>query len=191
MEKLVAAIKRAIISVAGNNESIGTEKESLGLHTSSTAQSTSSFSGPDLGQQFCDLVLARFNSVEHAWSLFDIKNRGWLSRSDFKRVVDKSLGMACSDVERKGLRAKLDPQNSKRVSFDAFAEFVGRQHEGGTRQNEKDGKQQEEKSIAVAVLPMDVPALPDSFRPRANVEMQLKAKLLDRESKPCVTAIGM
>ena len=81
------------------------------------------------------------------------------------------------------------------VTFEALADFVNNQQQKQVEQDKRsmDTKQEKHKDerVALRVLPMDVPSLPDSFRPRLNVESQLKAKLLDRESKSCVTAQGM
>jgi hypothetical protein len=146
--------------------------------------------GGDLAGQFKSAVLARYGSVRDAWAAFDITpegaQKGFLSRSDFKRIIHTTLGISCSDVERRQLRAKLDPQKSKRVALTALENFI-MEREGGDNQKNK----KPEKNVgALAVLPMEVPSLPDSFQPRTDVKSQLVNGLLTT-SKSCVVAQGM
>ena len=114
----------------------------------------------------------------------------------FKRVVHATLGIKCTDEQRKQLRHQLDPQNVKVVTFEALADFVNNDQQQKQIEQDKrsmNTKQEKHKHerVALRVLPMEVPSLPDSFRSRLNVESQVKARLLDRESKSCVTAQGM
>ena len=178
-ELIISAIKRA---VAHCNESKNAVARS-GIHGKPTGMSE----GADLEGQFRSLVLSRYASVQEAWNAFEITGKGALSRSDFKRVISKTLGLRCTDAERRALRSKLDPLQTKQVSYDALLEFVdGTQHKDAPAK-----KLQQKEEHKLAVLPMGVPSLPDNFRPRTNVEQQLKGKLLDHNSKPCITAQGM
>jgi hypothetical protein len=103
---------------------------------------------------FVTVLLSRYSSVEEAWSAFDIKRKGYLSRSDFKRVIHKTLGLRWSDGDRRKLRGKLDPQNTNHIVFEAFAKFV--------RLSQSDGAENKLNNRR-AVIPMDVPSLPDRF----------------------------
>lgn len=131
-----------------------------------------------------------YGAVHKAWSAFDVKQKGFLSRSDFKRVIHNTVGLVCSDTDRKQLREKLDPEKTTRVSYEAFLQFVG-DHQQNEIQKEIEKKEQK---AGLPALPRSVPNLPDCFRPRPNVETQLKRKLLEHgvaKSRSCVTAQGM
>jgi hypothetical protein len=108
-------------------------------------------------EQFIAGVSA-YESVEEAWRIFDVGSKGVLSRSDFKRVIHKTLGIVCSDAERKQLRAKMDPQKTTRIISDAFKKFVV-----DSTQGSHGGQEEAENDDGgrLAVLPMDVPTLPD------------------------------
>ena len=176
----MAAIKRAVAKCQ-INETLVVSAGGPGIHEKQTGLT-------DLEGRFKTLVLSRYASVQQAWSAFDVSSKGSLSRSDFKRVVSTTLELKCTDAERKVLRSKLDPQKTKRVSYDALLEFVGGDLDEGTPKKTEQGEVQRKQTV----LPMDVPSLPDNFRPRENVEKQLRVKLLDHgTAKSLVSAQGM
>ena len=152
-QKLVEAITDAVavchkVAQPTQRKAAGSGKLLHGAAASRTQDLT-------VEEQFIAGVSA-YESVQEAWNAFDIAS-DTLSRSEFKKVIHKTLGIVCSDAERKQLRAKMDPQKTTRITFDAFASFVD-----GTKDSRSE---QEEAGSGVdgrlAVLPMDVPTLPD------------------------------
>ena len=131
-------------------------------------------------------AISSFDSVEAAWDTFDLNKRGKLTKGDWKRVINVTLGIKCSNEERRQLRNQIDVHKTKTITFEALVNYLD-----GAKSGEGSTKKAEEKAIIVAVLPMDVPSLPDNFRPRVKVESELMERLLDLKSKSCVTAQGM
>ena len=96
-------------------------------------------------EQFTAGVSA-YVSVQEAWNAFDTGSKGMLSRSDFKRAIHKTLGIVCSDAERKQLRARMDLQKSTRITFGAFAKFVEGSH-GGKEEAEGEDRDGGERTL--------------------------------------------
>ena len=144
----------------------------------------------ELAKQFV-AAISGFDSVETAWDTFDLNKRGKLTKGDWKRVINVTLGIKCSNEERRQLRNQIDVHKTKTITFEALVDYLDGVKSGEGSTKKRRGKKAEGKVIIVAVLPMDVPSLPDNFRPRVNVETELKEKLLDLKSKSCVTAQGM
>jgi hypothetical protein len=97
-----------------------------------------------------------YQSVQAAWDAFDVRSKGMLSRSDFKSAIHKTLGLVCSDAERKQLRAKMDPQKTTRITFESFVGFVN-----SSKGNSGKQREMSDDGVDRVALPMDVPALPD------------------------------
>ena len=96
-----------------------------------------------------------------------------LSRKGFKALVS-SLGMDISDQGRKQLRKGLS--GSKVISLRAFERFIGASAADATP------AVREDSSLQLAKLPVEVPALPPSFRSRPFAQQQLTEALLDNRS---------
>jgi hypothetical protein len=180
-ELIISAIRRAVEHCKAND----TSGAGSGIH-----DKAASFVETDFEERFKSLILSRYSSVHEAWNAFNVSGKGSLSRSDFKRVVSKTLGLqSVADADRKELRSKLDPLQTKRVTYDALLAFMSDNQQKGAP---KEMGQTKDK-LPLLPLPMDVPNLPDCYRPRENVEKQVKDKLLDHSarSRSCVTAQGM
>jgi hypothetical protein len=127
-------------------------------------------------EQFRRLVIDIYSSAEVAWSAFDDISDppGQISRTDFKAVL-KLLRLSISSKDRGKLRKKMDPTNSKFITFEDLQAFVCHSDAAATKSGDSES--------ALADLPVDMPSLPDNYRPRADVERQV-VELLVGEA-PC------
>ena len=107
-------------------------------------------------EQFRKRVIERYQSPAQAWEVFNgiggTKDK--LTRADFKQIVSSLLGMKITSSEKGKLRKRLDPGNSKLITFSGFISFFGK--DAQTDSNT------EVSSSQLPCLPLDVPQLPDA-----------------------------
>ena len=131
--------------------------------------------------QFRERVRQQYRSPADAFNAFKEGDGGVLSRKGFKAMLS-TLGMNVSDQARKQLR-KLLSGGSKVISLRAFERFVGDSAESASASKE------DESSVKLAKLPVEVPLIPASFRPRPFAQQQLTEALLDNRSGKRSTAL--
>ena len=109
-------------------------------------------------------------------------------RTDFK-VVLRMIGLSITSKEKRILRKRMDPSNSKFIQFVDFQSFFNI----GTGPTSAPGPASNESESGAASIPVDTPSLPDNYSHRPNVEKQLIDLLVGKASCQggCIAAYGM
>jgi hypothetical protein len=103
-------------------------------------------------QRFKELLLAKYGTPEVAFQAFDIKKKGAISRSDFKRALN-SIGLDdISEKDRGTLRKRLDPNNTKKIELSGLVQFMA-----GSAKAEKEPNKTKRRHSQLHPLPLDVP----------------------------------
>ena len=109
-------------------------------------------------------------------------------RTDFK-VVLRMIGLSITSTEKRILRKRMDPSNSKFIRFVDFQSFFNIE----TGPISAPGPASNESESRAASIPVDTPNLPDNYSHRPNVEKQLIELLVGKASCQggCIAAYGM
>ena len=143
-DKLMEAINRSITKCHEQPTKTVTETAEIKLGSADTEE------------QFKKRVIERYQSPAQAWDVFngigDTKDS--LTRADFKQIVSSMLGMKITSSEKGRLRKRLDPGNSKLITFSDFISFFAEDTQAASNTVVP--------SSRLPSLPLDVPQLPDA-----------------------------
>jgi hypothetical protein len=185
--KLAQAIRRAVENPIASNVSLEpahARTKTAGNHNYNNKTSITSQSMDQVLFQFRKRVVKKYGSAELAWEdLNSLSDNEGLSRTDFKTAVSM-LGLTASRSDKRSLRKALDPENIKVIQYKDFKAFI---EMGSSAESNEHSP-----GLALAVLPIDVPSLPESYRHRESNENQIIALLTGRISSKssCIAAQG-
>ena len=177
-ERLIQAISRGVEKQrhASNNESQTIHRDGKDAHeaTSAAASDGKKSAIVSLAQQFRDLTLNKYSSIEKAWEMFDSLSDqpGQLSRADFKACL-KMIGLTMTSKEKGQLRKTMDPSGSKLIRLHDFKAFMMEAAVDA-------GTVAMPQKAQMANLPVDMPSLPDNYSHRHNVEDQIRDLLIGK-----------
>ena len=177
-ERLIQAISRGVEKQrqTSTNASQTIHREGKDSHGAASAGASNGEKSAvvSLAQQFRDLTLNKYSSIEKAWKMFDSLSDqpGQLSRADFKACL-KMIGLTMTSKEKGQLRKMMDPSGSKLIRLHDFKAFM---MEAAVDASTAATPQK----ARMANLPVDMPSLPDNYSHRHNVEDQIRDLLIGK-----------